>query len=567
MSSALEMWGGVECSHVRVHEVVRDQLEETGHLHRIDDLDLIGDLGIKTLRYPVLWEMVERDRGSYDWSWSDARLKRIRDLGIQPIAGLMHHGSGPSWSHVLDPDFPGLFAHYAGLVARRYPWVEAFTPINEPLTTARISGLYGVWHPHGTSETMCLQLAVAQCRATAQAMKAIREHTPLARLVQTEDVGRIFASERLSYQADHENERRWLALDLLAGRVDAEHPFYGRLLDAGISEAHLSELQREPCTPDIIGIDYYLTSDRMLDEQIDRFPDEQIGGNGIEAYVDTAAVRPVGQRDTGLKHRIDEVWNRYHLPIAVTEIHNGSTRDEQLRWLVEGWQAAQIAKASGVDVRAVTAWSLFGAVDWNSMLSNQAGYYESGAFDIRSGAPRPTALASVIADLARRGATNHPVLDRPGWWQDEHDCARNRGRPLLLIGFGRLISVIEECCIVRRLSVRAARPERVRQLMKDQGAWAAIQVDERGFSGSGVLTNVAKMLCLFPQGSDLLLQFDPKSSAQDAANALLDLVIDGQRGAIALLQSGPHNQYQIGQIADEEQLLRRQAGEDMSYVA
>ena len=48
---------------------------------------------------------------------------------------------------------------------------------------------------------------------------------------------------------------------------------------------------------------------------------------------------PIGRRCTGLKQRIDEVWDRYHLPIAVTELHNGSTRDEQLRWLVDGWQA------------------------------------------------------------------------------------------------------------------------------------------------------------------------------------------------------------------------------------
>jgi beta-glucosidase/6-phospho-beta-glucosidase/beta-galactosidase len=567
MNGPLEMWGGVECSRVRVHTTVRDQLEETGHLDRIDDLDLIAGLGIRTLRYPVLWEMVERDPGSYDWSWTDARLQRISDLGIRPIAGLMHHGSGPEWSQILDPDFPKMFARYAALVAQRYLWIELYTPINEPLTTARISGLYGLWYPHGISELTCLQLTVAQCRATTQAMKAIRAHIPRARLVQTEDVGRVFATERLAYQADHENERRWLALDLLAGRVTVEHPFYGRLLDAGIAQEHLSELQAEPCPPDIIGIDYYLTSDRMLDEQIDQHPDEQIGGNGIDTYVDSAAVRSISQRDTGLRQRIDEVWMRYHLPIVVTELHNGSTRDEQVRWLVEGWQAAQSARQNGVDVRAVTAWSLFGAVDWNSTLSARNGYYESGAFDVRTGAPRPTALANVIAALARHGRADHPLLDRPGWWRDERSLESHRTRPLLLIGFGRIISVIEECCTARRLPVCAARPDKISELMKEDGAWAAIHVDERSSARTGASKNPIRMLCRFPEGNDLMLQCDPNSPTTEVANAFLDLIIDGQRGAFELSQSGPNNQYALAPLADEAQADRQRGREVISYVA
>ena len=41
-----------------------------------------------------------------------------------------------------------LLAQHAENVARRYPWLEMFTPVNEPLTTARFSGLYGHWYPH-----------------------------------------------------------------------------------------------------------------------------------------------------------------------------------------------------------------------------------------------------------------------------------------------------------------------------------------------------------------------------------------------------------------------------------
>src|SRR4051794_32398660 len=92
-SPALALWGGVECSIVRVGSRVEDELARTGHDARIEDLDRFAELGIRTLRYPVLWE---RHFGeNVDWSWADTRLNRLRELGIRPIVGLIHHGCGP----------------------------------------------------------------------------------------------------------------------------------------------------------------------------------------------------------------------------------------------------------------------------------------------------------------------------------------------------------------------------------------------------------------------------------------------------------------------------------------
>src|SRR5215213_905302 len=95
---------------------------------------------------------VGEEAGAYDWRWSDQRLARLRDLGITPIVGLLHHGSGPRWTSLTDPAFPERLAAYAGAVAARYPWVQDYTPLNEPLTTARFSGLYGHWYPHGDDD-------------------------------------------------------------------------------------------------------------------------------------------------------------------------------------------------------------------------------------------------------------------------------------------------------------------------------------------------------------------------------------------------------------------------------
>src|SRR3546814_13477379 len=68
----------------------------------------------------------------------------------------------------------------------------------------------------------------------------------------------------------------------------------------------------------------------------------------------------------------------------------GCTREEQVRWLLEVWQAAKSVRQDGVDLRAVTLWSLFGNVDWRSLLTRKEGVYDVGAFDTRGMKPRAT---------------------------------------------------------------------------------------------------------------------------------------------------------------------------------
>lgn len=415
--SPLELWGGVECTIARLQDNFRDQTAETGHLNRIDDLDAIAGLGVKTLRYPVLWETILPDHPDRaDWRWHDERLGRLRELGITPIAGLVHHGSGPRYTNLLDPNFPQLLARHAQRVAERYPWIKLFTPVNEPLTTARFSGLYGHWYPHACDIDSMLRALYTQCRGVALAMRAIRCITPDAQLVQTEDMGKTFSCSGLKYQADYENERRWLCFDLLCGRIDEAHPWYRTFLESGITAAQMECFIEEPCVPDMIGINHYVTSERFLDHRLDAYPPAFRNGNA--PYIDIHATR-VHEVDglTGPEPRLREVWERYRLPMAITEAHLGGARDDQLRWLNEMWQAACNLRGESVDIRAVTAWSIFGCVDWNSLLIQNDGFYESGLFDVRGKSVRPTALAGAAASLAKTGSFDHPALDGPGWWR------------------------------------------------------------------------------------------------------------------------------------------------------
>lgn len=416
-----EVWGGVECTVNRVGERSFDQLERSGHVQRLDDLDRFAELGIKALRFPALWERLAPLAPEHvDWSWTDAALARLKALGVRPIVGFVHHGAGPRYTSLIDTAFPEKLAEYARAFAERYPWVDAYTPVNEPLTTARFSGLYGVWHPHARDRLTFLQVLLNECRGVALAMQAVRAVNPGAALVQTDDLGRTLSTAKLAYQAKHENERRWLAFDLLAGRVGRDHPLFGWMRRAGVKVRELQPFLDQPCAPDLVGINHYVTSNRYLDERLTFYPECTHGGNGKHRYADVEAVRIGTVPFVSPADVLREAWDRYHIPIAVTEAHIGCTREEQMRWLLEIWTAANELRSEGVDIRAVTSWSLLGAFDWDSLVTRDDGRYEPGAFDLRGVKPRPTALCSVIRALASGTEPEHPALDTPGWWRRPH---------------------------------------------------------------------------------------------------------------------------------------------------
>ncbi|MBX9680230.1 MAG: sugar nucleotide-binding protein [Gemmataceae bacterium] len=488
----LEMWGGIECTYNRVGDGWLDQLEFSGHRSRPDDLERIAALGIRTVRYPALWEYAATaDPAKFDWSWADDRLPRLQTLGIRPIVGLVHHGSGPRHVDLLHADFASALAGYAGRVAERFPWVRDYTPVNEPLTTARFSALYGFWYPHARTDRDFATAMLNECRATVLAMRAIREVQPEARLVQTEDLGKTHTRPKLAYQAKFENERRWLTFDLLCGRVDRRHPMGKYLLRCGVTERDLAWFQENPCPPDLLGINHYVTSERFLDDEIARYPAEQCGGNKRHRYADVEAVRILPEGNDGPAKLLKEAWDRFRIPIAITEAHLGCTREEQVRWLHHMWRQAYAARASGVDVRAVTAWALLGSFDWDSLVTQARGRYEPGAFDVRGPVPHATALATLIRELANDLPPTSPVLAQPGWWERPERLLfvpppaepRLPGKPLLIAGArGRLGQAIARMCEVRALPYRLlsrdemdiSDPASVADLFEQHEPWAVV---------------------------------------------------------------------------------------------
>lgn len=410
---SLELWGGIECTLNRVGDCYHDQLQFSGHVERGSDIQALASLGIKALRYPVLWETAApRSLDEVRLEWADERLQLIRELGIEPIAGLLHHGSGPTYTSLVDEDFPRKLASYAGAVARRFPWLKRYTPVNEPLTTARFSGLYGHWYPHERSDEAFVRALLNQTRGTVLAMRAVREINPEAQLIHTEDLGFIRSTPDLSYQAAFENERRFLGLDLLYGRVDRGHRLYRYLRRFGASEAELASFGEQPIVPDVLGFNYYVTGERFLDSRIGLYPPHVVGGNGRQRYADVEAVRVCRDGLIGPAALLQEAFERYRTPLAITEAHMAGPAEEQARWFSYLWQAAERLRANGVPVHAVTAWALLGSYGWDRLVVEGPCSYEHGAFAVNDGSLQETPYAGFLRAIGQ-GA---PRVVDGGWW-------------------------------------------------------------------------------------------------------------------------------------------------------
>lgn len=577
----LQLWGGVECTVNRVGNAFFDQAERSGHSRRLTDLNLFSMLGISALRCPLLWERTAQESSTLcNWSWSDKYLKHMQDFKITPIVGLVHHGSGPAYTGLLERDFATGLAKYARRAVERYPWITHWTPVNEPLTTARFSALYGHWYPHERSEAAFWLALVNQIDATRLSMHEIRAVNSAALLIATEDVGHTYATADLEGQARFDNLRRWMTWDLLCGRVVPSHPFWDRLVGFGLEE-RLHALADDPCPPDIIGINHYLTSDRFLDHRIERYPPNAVGENSYGRFADVEAARVVVPYDGGLETAMRETWDRYAIPIALTEVHNGCTREEQMRWMQEAWSSACRLRREAVDVRAVTAWSLLGSYDWDRLLTVNEGRYENGVFDLRGGSPRATAMVPLLQAIAKNGCFDHPVMKVPGWWRRDvrlqypperiAGIAKQKGsrtpkavRPLLITGAtGTLGRAMGAACDLRgipyvltgRSMLPLDEPVLIERLLEAVRPWAVINTagwvrvdDAEGDPGACFRANRDGSINLARLCSDRQIPYTAFSS---------DLVFDGSsdRPYIESDPTAPLNVYGRSKAEADRELL------------
>ncbi len=366
---------GIECSYPTIDngKTRRDLLEECGHYERFEeDLHLIKDLGLKVVRYGLPYYKISRREGHYDWEFADQAMNLIKKLELTPILDLMHFGV-PDWvGDYQNPELPVHFAKYCAAVARRYPWVRYYTPVNEIYVTAKFSAKDGVWNEQLNSDQAFVTAMKHTVAASILGTQEIAKHRNDCIIVQSETAEYLHETcAEISQKTRMENKQRLISLDLLyAKQPDAE--IYQYLLDNGLTKEEYDWFMvGEPPGYQVMGNDYYGDNERILK------PDGTIC---------------TAEDVFGWYQITKDYYNRYKKPVMHTET-NHKDPEKAPTWLWKQWINILRMRADGVPVLGFTWYSLIDQIDWDKGLSKKEGTVNRcGLYDLDR-KPRPVAEA------------------------------------------------------------------------------------------------------------------------------------------------------------------------------
>jgi beta-glucosidase len=360
-----------------------DQMESCGHYrHWRVDFDCVEELGIQYLRYGPPLHTTYRGPGRYDWAFADETLSDLKRRNIVPILDLCHFGV-PDWiGNFQNPDFPQLFALYAGAFAERYPWIQLYTPINEMFICAVFSAKYGWWNEQLTTDLSFVTALKHIVKANVMAMIEILKRRPDAIFIQSESSEYFHADSPAAIgPAEIRNQWRFLSLDLNYGRrVDSD--MYEYLLGNGMTKEEynwfLTHRLKQHC---ILGNDYYYTNEHRV------FADGHTEASG-EVF--------------GYSEITRQYFDRYGLPVMHTEtnLREGPRGDEAVLWLWKEWANVLRVRNVGIPTVGFTWYSLTDQTDWDTALRKvNNSICPVGLYDLdRNIRPVGAAYKKLIAD-------------------------------------------------------------------------------------------------------------------------------------------------------------------------
>ena len=376
---------GIECSNPTIDHgrTRRDMLAECGHYERYrEDFALVRGLGLKVLRYGLPIHRVFLGPDRYDWEFADAAMAEMQRLGINPILDLLHFGV-PDWlGNFQNPELPLHFANYCGAVARRYPWVRMYTPVNEIYVSARVSALEGRWNEQLKSDRGFVTALKHLVAASILGNQAICELRPDAIIVQSESAEFTHEARAVPTPAvTLVNKQRFLALDLLYARPpDADICMW--MTDHGLSrDEYLWFMAGEPPGHQIMGNDYYGRNERIIK------PDGSICG---------------AEDVMGWYQITHEYYLRYRRPVMHTETNVGDPA-AACAWLWKQWVNIMRMRHDGVPVLGFTWYSLIDQIDWDTVLAEKNDRtFRCGLYDLNRN-PNPVAkeYVNLVSEFGR----------------------------------------------------------------------------------------------------------------------------------------------------------------------
>ncbi len=410
----LEFLGAFESTYLPAHDA--DIIETSGHADSWrQDLELMRELGVTRLRYPIRWHRVEPSPGEYDWSHTDDVLGYLQAQGLRPIVDLVHHTSYPRWldGGFADPRFGPAYRAYAEAVALRYPWIEEYTLFNEPFATLFLAGHEAVWPPyhHGVAGFVGLLRNILP--AVADVSRRYRELLPQARHVWTDSceghAGLDAAGEAFARYCD---DRRFFAIDAFLGRAcDRDRPFVRDVIAAGGAEL----LELEAGHVDVLGLDYYVHHEWCYRARRGAIP-AQIArrarhpqGPGHPQANEVEGITP-SRRPRGLAALIGEYHRHLGLPMILAETNLRGATSDRATFLKHTLEQVEQARVAGAPIDAYCWFAFLDSLDWCSLLARCDREIDPvGVIALDERLQRHESSMSRAWSAAARGAPSHAL--------------------------------------------------------------------------------------------------------------------------------------------------------------
>lgn len=277
--------GGFECSTHKLRNGKRlDLLSGTQHdRFAREDYRRLHDVGIKTARIGARWHLIEPSPGQYNFESLAVLLDAAAATNTEVLLDLLHFG-WPDHTEILSPSFIGDFGRFVLALARFIKhhgnYCSKFAPANEISFLSWAGGDVRAINPFALGRGNELKRILI--RAAICASEILLNELDHARLISPEPVIHIVGDPRISgdeLEAERYRLAQFQVWDMLSGQL-------------------APELGGRPEYLDIIGVNFY-----------DR---NQWIHNSKTIFRGHPRYRPFHQM-------LQEVWNRYHRPIFISE--------------------------------------------------------------------------------------------------------------------------------------------------------------------------------------------------------------------------------------------------------
>jgi beta-glucosidase len=382
------------------------------HWNRVDeDVRLMTAIGANAYRMSLEWSRIEPEEGRFESAALEHYRREVEQLiasGIRPMITL-HHFSNPLWFEDdgawMNSEAPARFLRYVRKVlAVLGDQVADWITINEPNVYLIMGYVFGDWPPGETDVGSVFRGARIMSRAHALAYLAIHEEREAAGYSDT----RVGVAHHLRVYDPAGGPLDRLSTGILK-RLSQD--IFVEAMTTGKSKFPVGRLdlpsQRgaNGLLSDFLGINYY-SRDTV------RFSLKPSDGFAVRSTPDGAPVNDLGWEiyPAGLYRVIRQYWQRYRLPVMITENGTCDAVDRlRPRYLADHLAQVVRAQNEGIPVPAYFHWSLMDNFEWIEGTSARFGLYE---VDFQTQKRTMRESGRLFAEIADSGSLTGEMIDR-----------------------------------------------------------------------------------------------------------------------------------------------------------